>query len=149
MTAARLGLRLQVEELLTAVEAMRRRPHDTDEMCHGWRLMYTLRGPGASSRGDMAVVDPIDGQKIFSMVGLQRKLNGDEDHWDAAMKKARAAVALANGEDPNDLENRKRRRQVNVLVDSLSAHEDRMFANMLPILLLQHGPTSYWEREAR
>ena len=33
--------------------------------------------------------------------------------------------------------------------DSLSAHEDRMFANMLPILLLQHGPTSYWEREAR
>ena len=115
----------QVEELLTAVEAMRRRPHDTDEWCHGWRLIYTLRGPGASARGDMTVVDPLDGQKIFSLVGLQRKLAGDEDQYDALMRRARHAVALANGEDPSDLGSgaRKRRRQVNALVDGLTEHE--------------------------
>ena len=61
----------QAEELLAAVEAMRRRPSNTDEYLHGWRLIYSLRAAGSSSRGDMTAIDPRDGQKIYSLVGLR------------------------------------------------------------------------------
>ena len=66
----------QAEALIKAVEAMRRRDVGTDELVHGWRLVYTLRAPGGASRGDMCAIDPRDGQKIFSLVGLKRKLLG-------------------------------------------------------------------------
>ena len=37
---------------------------NTDTVLFGWRLIYTLRAPGSSTRGDMAVHDPRDGQKM-------------------------------------------------------------------------------------
>jgi hypothetical protein len=57
------------QELIAAIEAMRRRNANTDEVVHGWRLIYTLRDRHSSTRGDMTAIDPIDGQKIFSLVG--------------------------------------------------------------------------------
>ena len=60
------------------------------------------------------------------------------------VRRTRRASARAARRDAAD-----EHRRAKDACDSLSAHEDRMFANMLPILLLQHGPTSYWEREAR
>ena len=32
---------------------MRKKSSGTDEMVHGWRLIYTLRGGHSSMRGDM------------------------------------------------------------------------------------------------
>lgn len=98
----------QVEELITAVETMRRRSTSTDEYVHGWRLIYTLRGGHGSTRGDMTAIDPTDGQKIFSLVGLKRKLNGEGDMWENVMEKARRSAAEELGEDPNGP--RKRRK---------------------------------------
>ena len=44
----------------------------------GWTLTYTLRPPGACSRGDLLIVDPRDEQKIFSVISFKRKLGLEE-----------------------------------------------------------------------
>ena len=66
---------LLISSLLAAVDEMRRSAKNVDKTFLGWRLTYLLRKcPGSSTRGDMMVQDPRDGQKIFSVVGLKRKL---------------------------------------------------------------------------
>ena len=92
----------QIEELITAIEQMRRRNKNTDEYVHGWRLIYTLRGGNSSTRGDMTAIDPRDGQKIFSLVGVRRKLDSVEDVWDEAVRKAKESL-------PEDLQGKRRR----------------------------------------
>ena len=65
----------QIEKLFGAIDEMRRVSRGCDYSLFGWRLVYTLRrAPGSSTRGDIMVVDPRDGQKIFSTLGLKRKL---------------------------------------------------------------------------
>jgi hypothetical protein len=66
----------QAKEIVKAVETIRRQSASTNELVHGWRLTYTRRAPGAATRGDMCAIDPRDGQKIFSLVGLKRRLSG-------------------------------------------------------------------------
>ena len=85
----------EVEEIFHAVELMRRRSVTTDQIVHGWRLQFTLRGVGSSTRGDMCATDPRDGQRIFSVVGMRRKLAADADVYERA---AGSAVAEAEAE---------------------------------------------------
>ena len=63
------------EQLLAAIDAMRASTKNVTTSCLGWSLTYTLRKqPGSSTRGDMMVIDPSDGQKLFSIVSIKRKL---------------------------------------------------------------------------
>ena len=68
------------EELLAAVNAIRRSTRNVEEKLHGWTLIYNLRTErslirnGTNIRGDMTAIDPQDGQKFFSVVGLKRRL---------------------------------------------------------------------------
>ena len=64
----------QKEHLLQAIEQMRRATKNVNTKCLGWTLCYTLRKQGGSTRGDMMVVDPADGQKLYSVVSVKRKL---------------------------------------------------------------------------
>jgi hypothetical protein len=64
----------QKERLLAAIEEMRRSSRNVNTRCLGWRLEYTLRKNGGTTRGDMMAVDPADGQKLFSIVSVKRKL---------------------------------------------------------------------------
>lgn len=68
----------QIDELFAAVHEMKSKSSASNFFKHGWQLIYTLRTPGSSTRGDMCVIDPRDGQKIFSIVGLRRKLGLEE-----------------------------------------------------------------------
>ena len=104
----------QVDDLFDAVEAMRKRPKNTDEYVHGWRLIYTLRSAGSAARGDMTAVDPRDGQKIYSMVSLRRKLTGEDE---GASLRGLGEVTnkrqLSEYEQPVLLESKRQRKQVN------------------------------------
>jgi hypothetical protein len=65
----------QIEEVLEEVRRCKKAARASDKTIHGWRVMYTLRRHGtAANRGDICVIDPRDGQKIFSTVGLERKM---------------------------------------------------------------------------
>ena len=64
----------QKERLLAAIEEMRRSSRNVNMRCLGWHLEYTLRKNGGTTRGDMLAVDPADGQKLFSIVSVKRKL---------------------------------------------------------------------------
>ena len=64
----------QKERLLAAIEEMRRSSRNVNTRCLGWHLEYTLRKNGGTTRGDMLAVDPADGQKLFSIVSVKRKL---------------------------------------------------------------------------
>ena len=64
----------QKEQLLAAIEEMRRATKNVNTVCFGWKLVYTLRKQGGTTRGDMMVIDPADGQKLYSVVSVKRKL---------------------------------------------------------------------------
>lgn len=65
----------QVEEVLKEVQRSKRTGRASDKEVHGWRVIYTLRRHGTTAnRGDICIIDPRDGQKIFSLVGLERKM---------------------------------------------------------------------------
>jgi hypothetical protein len=65
----------QMDEVLEEVQRSKRAGRASDKTVHGWRVMYTLRRQGTTAnRGDICVIDPRDGQKIYSIVGLERKM---------------------------------------------------------------------------
>jgi site-specific DNA-methyltransferase (adenine-specific) len=64
----------QSEELFRAIEEARRSAVDVHKTVHGWSVAWRLRPTGASTRGDLTVIDPNDQQKLHSVVAIQRKL---------------------------------------------------------------------------
>ena len=65
----------QIDELMEEVRSLKKRARPCNQELHGWRLIYTLRrNTNGVNRGDFCVIDPRDQQKIYSMVGLERKL---------------------------------------------------------------------------
>ena len=60
--------------LLAAIDAVRNDAQECDFFLFGWQIRYKLRR-GSYERGDYTMVDPRDGQRIYSMVGLIRKLS--------------------------------------------------------------------------
>ena len=65
----------QIDELFEAIAAMRKAAKATEFVKHGWTLQWKVRqNQGGSTRGDMCIIDPRDGQKIYSIVGLKRKM---------------------------------------------------------------------------
>jgi len=73
MTRAKAMGEAKVMELLERAEAAKR-GGNCSLVVHEWSIAYVLRPPGSCSRGDIYMVDPIDGEVIRSMVGLKRKL---------------------------------------------------------------------------
>ena len=73
---------------------MRRRNKNTDEFVHGWRLIYALRDGRSSTRGDMTAIDPRDGQKIFSLIGVKRKLDCVEEVFEEAIRRGQEAAGV-------------------------------------------------------
>ena len=51
----------QIDELFAAVHEMKSKSSASNLFKHGWQLIYTMRAPGASTRGDLCVIDPRDG----------------------------------------------------------------------------------------
>ena len=68
----------EISELFDAVQLMKSKSSNQNFVKHGWQCVYTLRSAGSATRGDMCVIDPRDGQKIFSLVGMRRKLGLEE-----------------------------------------------------------------------
>ncbi|KAL1521940.1 hypothetical protein AB1Y20_021588 [Prymnesium parvum] len=120
----------QLEQLLTSVNEAKRSSKAVDKTLFGWRIVYTLRGPGSASRGDMMVVDPRDEQKIFSMVGLKRKLGLDkvDGTWvqalDAPVKRKRQDEEEAAEEKKEEVSPKleKRERRARTQVSYLDSH---------------------------
>ena len=73
MTRAKAMGEAKAMELLERAEASKR-GGNCSLVVHDWSISYVLRPPGSCSRGDIYMVDPIDGEVIRSMVGLKRKL---------------------------------------------------------------------------
>jgi hypothetical protein len=73
MTRAKAMGEAKAMELLERAEAAKR-GGNCSLVVHEWSIAYVLRPPGSCSRGDIYMVDPIDGEVIRSMVGLKRKL---------------------------------------------------------------------------
>ena len=125
----------QQEEVLQKVEEIRKRPRDTDEYLHGWRLIYTLRTAGSAARGDLTAVDPRDGKKIYSLVSLRRRFAGEEDPWlldDSAGKKRKL-------DGPGNLRNfdggRERRARVNYAVNYAEVDASSVAPRLTDIVL--------------
>jgi hypothetical protein len=68
----------EIAELFDAVQRMKSKSSNQNFVKHGWQCLYVLRTSGSATRGDMCVIDPRDGQKIFSLVGIRRKLGLEE-----------------------------------------------------------------------
>ena len=83
-------------------------------MVHGWNVVFTLRGGCSSTRGDLMVVDPRDGQKIFSIVSLKRKLGLEDAPPPEAPPERRArrsaAEQLRDDDAPPELPRERPRR---------------------------------------
>ena len=62
----------QIEELLGAIETMRKVIHNQRQMVHGWQLEFVVRR-NDPARGDICIIPP-SGEKIFSVIGVKRKL---------------------------------------------------------------------------
>ena len=58
----------EIAELFDAVQRMKSKSSNQNFVKHGWQCLYALRTSGSATRGDMCVIDPRDGQKIFSLV---------------------------------------------------------------------------------
>ena len=57
-----------------ALDLMRTAPCSQQIERHGWSISYTLRKPGSSMRGDIHIVDPRDGAKLYSIIAFKRKV---------------------------------------------------------------------------
>ena len=62
------------EAIVRTMEEIRRAGRNANRTFSGWQLSYTVRKDGGYVRGDMCAIDPADGQKIFSVIGMKRKL---------------------------------------------------------------------------
>ena len=63
---------LQAEELVARVISIRKEVQRVKVMFHGWSIESSVRA--ATKTVDLCLTDPRDGQKLHSMVALQRKL---------------------------------------------------------------------------
>ena len=100
-------------KLLNAIEEMRSTgAEDEREVC-GWKLQYSRRGAGM--RGDMVAVDPRDGEKLQSIVGIKRKLgiNTDPAVPDIAKTTRDLSSTAGSVEDMLLLQPSQRRARVN------------------------------------
>ena len=83
--AARGLSEAQIDELFAAIAAMRKAAKATEVVKHGWTLQWKVRqNQGGSTRGDMCIIDPRDGQE-----DLQHRRPEAEDG--AARRRAAAA----------------------------------------------------------
>ena len=67
----------EAEELVAHVAAMVKAGVPHTSTLHNWSITYTTRekkGASGAPRGDMCLVEPESGSKIFSLVSLKRKL---------------------------------------------------------------------------
>ena len=67
----------EAEELVAHVAAMVKAGVPHTSTLHNWSITYTTRekkGANGAPRGDMCLVEPVSGNKIFSLVSLKRKL---------------------------------------------------------------------------
>ena len=65
----------QKQEIVEAIKHIRTSKKNAKIVVHGFRIEWTLRDKRHSSmRGDLVMIDPRDGQKLFSVVSVQRKL---------------------------------------------------------------------------
>ena len=65
----------QREEIVERIKDIRKSTKNSKISVHGWTIEWTLRDKRHSStRGDLVMIDPRDGQKLFSVVSVQRKL---------------------------------------------------------------------------
>eukprot|EP00965_Chrysotila_dentata_P153762 5083209-Pleurochrysis_carterae.AAC.1 len=90
----------QQAELFETIDRIRKAGCAAEVDVHGWNVTYTLRGGSkgksrGAPRGDLTVVDPRDGSKIFSAVALQRKLMGVEE------EKPMENVSTSQGNGPS------------------------------------------------
>ena len=60
----------QAQELLDKVDEMRKKRSNGSFTHLGWKMTWSWR----ASHGDMCVIDPTDGSKIHSVIGLKRRL---------------------------------------------------------------------------
>ena len=63
----------QGEELVAAIDEIRKANRNVTRRLHGWTLEWKTR-PRGTQRGDLCAIDPRDGQKLFSTASVQRKL---------------------------------------------------------------------------
>ena len=77
----------QAMEVISALEQLKASAETASEVCHGWSLSYRMRqpkkgSPGPAKAGDFVIIDPRDNRKIFSILGVKRKLGliAPEDH---------------------------------------------------------------------
>ena len=79
------------QELLAAVEDVRGSLSAQTIIMHGWTITWSVRPQ--STRGDLCIVDPRDGQKFHSVISLKRRL--EAAHFmgpdEAVAKKARSS----------------------------------------------------------
>ena len=63
------------EAIIEAMKALKKSSRNATQEVHGWRLQYKLRASkGGPVRGDMSAIDPSDGQELFSIISMERKL---------------------------------------------------------------------------
>lgn len=84
------------EELLAAVTAIRKESRTKTIEVHGWSVGYIVRGGPGSKRGDLCCIDPGDGQKLFSLVSIKRKLGLASPEDEAAPERPEAAEPRAD-----------------------------------------------------
>ena len=81
-----------IATLITTLEGVRSEGREVKEKdCFGWKITYSKRGPG--QRGDMYAIDPRDGEKMQSIVGVKRKLGVATDPAVASARESRAPKA--------------------------------------------------------
>ena len=103
----------ETTKLLDAIEEMRSTGAEKEREVCGWKLQYSRRGAGM--RGDMVAVDPRDGEKLQSIVGIKRKLgiHTDPAAPDAAKSSRDLSSTAGTVEDMLLLQPSQRRARVN------------------------------------
>ena len=133
---------VQCEELLNAVEAIRVSPTSTTQVVNGWSINWSVRpGNSAAVRGDLCIVDPQDGQRIYSLVALKRKLGLVDTAVAAAGASAEDQDASAR---PPEIDQARRTGRVvkstTVMVDGQAVKRANMYT-------MDSGESSVWDQE--
>ena len=68
----------EAEEVVATLERMQNDRESQRDECHGWVISYAVRSKQyakeSKKRGDFVVTDPRDGERLFSILGVKRKL---------------------------------------------------------------------------
>ncbi|MDC0526039.1 hypothetical protein OAO87_03475 [bacterium] len=136
----------QHAELLAAIEGVRSASATRTLVLHGWSITWSVRpGHGSKVRGDLCIVDPRDGQKLYSVVALKRKL-GLADVGQAASSAVRvgATGAMDSAEAAAALSRRPPLRRAikstTVMVDGHAVKRANMYT-------MDSGESSVWDQE--